>query len=414
VTLVRDGPAAAWDKIKEQLSNLKDMVIGGITDFVVDMVVKKAIPKLIAMFIPGAGFVSAILSIYDTVMVFVNKISQIIQVVTGFIDSLVAIAAGNIAAAANRVEKALANVLSLAISFLAGFAGLGKVADKVMGVINKICAPIDKALDWLVNWIVTLAKKLGKMVAQAGVPQDPKERAKLGIQAAAAAVNRFARKKVARPVLEPLLAAIKLRYGFQSLDLRENRGKWSVTGVVNPTVGVDTDAEVAGITPLSALTAAERATISAIPGGAAQLKKLDDIIAGGGQQAKIDAETAAVRTVLAAIAQSKNVKYIGKEIYKSGEAEALSEIDILTDEEMIEVKTGDYSKETKLSGRDMNQFTTLKRFFEGKIAAVDVKGATAPIIQPPKKWVYQFTNPISKELYAWLKSKGVTEVRTAK
>ena len=49
-------------------------MIGGITDFVVDMVVKKAIPKLIAMFIPGAGFISAILSIYDTIMVFVNKI----------------------------------------------------------------------------------------------------------------------------------------------------------------------------------------------------------------------------------------------------------------------------------------------------------------------------------------------------
>jgi hypothetical protein len=168
VTLVRDGPAAAWDKIKEQLSNLSDMVIGGITDFVVDMVVKKAIPKLIAMFIPGAGFISAILSIYDTVMVFVNKIKQIIQVVTGFIDSLVDIAAGNIGAAADRVEKALAGVLSLAINFLAGFAGLGKVADQVMGVINKIRAPIDKALDWLVGWIVTAAKNLiGK--AKAGV-----------------------------------------------------------------------------------------------------------------------------------------------------------------------------------------------------------------------------------------------------
>src|SRR5439155_20510650 len=32
VTLVRDGPAAAWDKIKEQLANLKDMSIGAITD----------------------------------------------------------------------------------------------------------------------------------------------------------------------------------------------------------------------------------------------------------------------------------------------------------------------------------------------------------------------------------------------
>jgi hypothetical protein len=160
VTLVRDGPAAAWDKIKEQLSNLKDMVIGGITDFVVDMVVKKAIPKLIAMFIPGAGFISAILSIYDTVMVFVNKIKEIVQVVTGFVDSIVAIAGGAIGAAATRVESTLAGVLSLAINFLAGFAGLGKVADKVMGVINKIRAPIDKALDWLVNWIVTAAKKM--------------------------------------------------------------------------------------------------------------------------------------------------------------------------------------------------------------------------------------------------------------
>jgi len=41
--------------------------------------VKKAIPKIIGMFIPGAGFIPAIISIYDTVMVFVQKISKIIQ-----------------------------------------------------------------------------------------------------------------------------------------------------------------------------------------------------------------------------------------------------------------------------------------------------------------------------------------------
>src|SRR5262249_25767673 len=158
--------------------------IGGITDFVVDMVVKKAIPKLIAMFIPGAGFISAILSIYDTVMVFVNKIATIMQVVKGFIDSIVAIPAGPIDAAAGRVEGILRNLLSLAINFLAGFAGLGKVADKVMGVINKIRAPIDKAIDWLVGFIVNGAKSLGKLVAQAGVPKDPKERVRLGADAA--------------------------------------------------------------------------------------------------------------------------------------------------------------------------------------------------------------------------------------
>ena len=171
VALVKGGVAAAWEKIKDQLSNLKDMAIGAITDFVIDLVVKKAIPKLVSMFVPGAGFISAILSIYDMVMVFVNKIKTIIQVVTGFIDSIVAIAGGAIGAAAGKVEGILARLLSLAISFLAGFAGLGKVADKIMGIIQKIRAPIDKALDWLINFIKNTAKSLFKKAF--GKPDKP-------------------------------------------------------------------------------------------------------------------------------------------------------------------------------------------------------------------------------------------------
>ena len=137
------------------------MVIGGITDFVVDTVVKKAIPKLVAMFIPGAGFISAIISIYDTVMVFVQQDRE---------DHPGRHRLRRLHRRHRRRQRSprrpsgwkaiLAGLLSLAISFLAGFAGLGKVADKIMGVINKVRAPIDKALDWLVTWIVTMAKKL--------------------------------------------------------------------------------------------------------------------------------------------------------------------------------------------------------------------------------------------------------------
>ncbi len=234
-TLVTGGAAAAWEKIKEQLSNLKDMVIGGITDFVVDMVVKKAIPKLIAMFIPGAGFISAILSIYDTVMVFVNKITKIIQVVTGFIDSIVAIAAGEIGAAAGKVEGILAGLLSLAINFLAGFAGLGKVADKIMGVIQKVRAPIDKAIDWLIGWIVTMAKKLGRMVATAGVPQDPQERLRLASSAAVGAARRL-RGTVTSSLLQGVLGAIKVRYSLQELVPYEQGGSWWVRAAINPII----------------------------------------------------------------------------------------------------------------------------------------------------------------------------------
>ena len=158
--LVTGGPAAAWEVIKDKLNDLKDQVVSGIVSFVTESIVKKAIPKILSMFIPGAGFISAIISIYDTIMVFVEKISKIIQVVTAFVDSIVQIASGNIATAANRVESALSNLLSLAISFLAGFVGLGKVTDKIMSVIETVRAKVDKAIETAVNWIVAKAKSL--------------------------------------------------------------------------------------------------------------------------------------------------------------------------------------------------------------------------------------------------------------
>ena len=86
----------------------------------------------------------------------------------------------------------------------------------------------------------------------------------------------------------------------------------------------------------------------------------------GAQKAKIDAETAVIRTLLAATNQVKNIRYIGQELYKTGKITAFTESDMLTGYEMNEVKTSDYSKETKLSGRDMYQFTNHKRFFEVK------------------------------------------------
>lgn len=154
------GTAAAWKVIQDKLTGLKDQVISGITSMVTELVVTKAIPKLLALFVPGAGFISAIVSIYETIMVFVDKISKIIQVVTGFINSIVAIANGVIDAAAAKVESVLAGLLSLAISFLAGFAGLGRVADKVRDVIKRVQDAVDKAIDAAIAWIIAKAKSL--------------------------------------------------------------------------------------------------------------------------------------------------------------------------------------------------------------------------------------------------------------
>jgi hypothetical protein len=240
VTLAREGPAAAWEQIKSALSDLKDTVIGGIKDFVIDAVKNKAVPKLVAMFVPGAGFIAAIVSIYDTVMVFVNKISAIAQVVTSFIDSIVAIAGGNITAAAKRVESILAGLLSLAINFLAGFAGLGKVADKVLAIIAKVRTKVDKAIDTAIAWIVDKAKTLfTKLVGKKDTkPQAPDvrtpEQKRRAVADAIAEATRVARHGT-RADLQLQLGAIARRFLLRSLRIIDvDASTYRVHGEVNP------------------------------------------------------------------------------------------------------------------------------------------------------------------------------------
>jgi hypothetical protein len=173
-TLVKDGPAAAWEQIKGELGNLRDLVFQSVMSFLVETVITKAVEKLASLLVPAAAFIQAILSIYNTIMVFVQKLAKIIQVVKAFLDGMMEIAAGSIGGAAAKVESTLAGLLALSINFLAGFLGLNNVAAKVMGIINdKVRAPIDKALYKAIAWIVAMAKKLGDKLS--GKKDKPKQ-----------------------------------------------------------------------------------------------------------------------------------------------------------------------------------------------------------------------------------------------
>jgi len=242
VTLVKDGPAAAWEQIKTELSELKDQLISQVTQMVTTEVVKAAVTKLVSMLNPAGAIIQAILAIYNTVTFFIDKAKQIGAVVASFIDSISAIAAGQVAGAAKRVEQTMASTLVVVIGFLAKFAGLGNIPEKLVGVVKKIRQPIDKGLDKIVAWLGKMLKKAGGAIAQAGLPADPKERLKLGMQAAVAAVNRFAGRSVSKVVLNPVLSGIKLRYGFSALELMATGKTWTIHGTVNPTTSISTDA----------------------------------------------------------------------------------------------------------------------------------------------------------------------------
>lgn len=238
VTLVKDGPAAAWRQLLESLSNLKTMVVDAAIDFVKSEVVRAAIEKLVSFLNPAGIFIQAVIAIWRTISFITSKISQIWGVVSAFIDGLAALAAGAIAPAATRVEDVLVRGMSLAISFLANFAGLGNVPKKVMEIIKKIRAPIDKALDKVVGWIVERARALGKGVAQAGVPHDPNERLRLAAAAATSAARKLS-GRVTEPLLAGALGAVRVRYGLTSIFAVKRGATWWVRATINPVKEAD-------------------------------------------------------------------------------------------------------------------------------------------------------------------------------
>lgn len=164
VTLVAQGPAAAWDQIVGELTELKDQLISQVTQMIQTEAVKAAVTKLAMLLNPAGAVVQAIMAIWNTVSFFIEKINQIGAVVASFIDSISAIAAGQVENAAKKVEQTMANTLVVVIGFLAKFAGLGGIPAKLVGIVKKIRNPIDKALDKIVAW---LGKMLDKLVSKA-------------------------------------------------------------------------------------------------------------------------------------------------------------------------------------------------------------------------------------------------------
>jgi len=231
VTLVRDGPAAAWERIRESLSNLREMVMEQIMAFVQTNIVTAAVTRLVSMLNPAGAFIQAIIAIYNTVMFFVERLRQIAQVTAAFIDSIAAIAGGVIAAAANRVEQTMAGLLTLVISFLARLVGLGRVSDAVSNIINRIRAPIDRALDRVVEWIASIGRRF--------LARDPSPTSALR-GPVLAALNRELAGARSLEQVEPILqrvAAQNRAQGIRRLSLSPANadGEVQVLAETNPT-----------------------------------------------------------------------------------------------------------------------------------------------------------------------------------
>ena len=162
--IVTEGIPGLWRFIKEKLADLKSMVLDAIFDFIKEKVIIAGITWIIGLLNPASAFFKACKAIYDIVMFFINRGSQILALVNAVIDSIAAIAKGSIGVAATLVENALAKAIPVAIGFLASLLGLGDISETIKKTIEKAQAPVNKAIDWVINGAVKVVKAAGNLV----------------------------------------------------------------------------------------------------------------------------------------------------------------------------------------------------------------------------------------------------------
>jgi hypothetical protein len=162
--VVTEGPGALWEWIKDKLGDIKTMVIDQLRDFVITRVITAGITWLIGLLNPASAFIKACKAIYDIIMFFVERASQIAALVNAIIDSVVAIASGSIGSAAAKVETALARAIPVVIGLLASLLGVSGITAKIKSVIEAIRKPVAAAIDWVIGHAVTLVKAAGKAI----------------------------------------------------------------------------------------------------------------------------------------------------------------------------------------------------------------------------------------------------------
>jgi hypothetical protein len=257
----REGVGGLWDDLKARIGDLKKNLFSKVIEYLVPTIIVAGITWVLSLLSPASAFIRACKLIIDIVRFVVERGRQIIDFVNAVLDAVIAIAKGAGGGVAALVENALARAIPVLIGFLASLLGVGGIADKVKKIFEALSKPVMKAVDWVIDKIVGLVKKLWSALKRSlaklrakvrggdDSPEGQRRRLRAAVAAGVDAVNRFRGRPVAGKLLEPLLAAIRLRYGLTVLHPVVRGDHWVVYGRINPDLERGTGAKAEGEGP---------------------------------------------------------------------------------------------------------------------------------------------------------------------
>ncbi|MBL7701139.1 MAG: DUF4157 domain-containing protein [Ferruginibacter sp.] len=178
-TFIKDvqerGMAAIWDKIQEQLSNLWNVVLDAVKNWIMETIITQVTVKLLGMLDPTGimAVINSCIAIYSAIQSFIKYLREMLEILNAFVNGVADIAEGNVTTAANYLESTMGRAMPIVIGFLANQVGLGGVGRRVGEMIESVRTMVDEALTWLVNKAVDTGMSLLDRVMGTGGSGDP-------------------------------------------------------------------------------------------------------------------------------------------------------------------------------------------------------------------------------------------------
>lgn len=156
-TFIKDvqerGMAAIWDKIQEQLSNLWNSVLDAVKNFVMERIVNRITARLLSMLDPTGimAVINGAMAFFNAIQSFIKYLREMLEVVNSFVNGVADLARGNVATAADYLERTMGEAMPVVIGFLANQVGLTGIGARIGEMIISVQQMVDEALTWLVN-----------------------------------------------------------------------------------------------------------------------------------------------------------------------------------------------------------------------------------------------------------------------
>jgi hypothetical protein len=215
----RDGLAAIWRFIQDQLSTLWQTLLQTAMEWVMTQIITSGTMKLLSFLDPTfiMSVVNGCIALFNAVQAAIEYLRDMLEILNLYVGTLAQVAAGNIVPGAEMIEAGLAAAVPVAIGFLAYLLGIDDVPERIADIIRGVRTTVDRALDWLIEQAIRLGQAALNALGLGDSPGggSPEERKQAALDEVRAAMTRGIR----RSELVALLADLKTRLELRRCEL---------------------------------------------------------------------------------------------------------------------------------------------------------------------------------------------------